>query len=67
MEKEYDFSPAKRGKFYREDAILQMPIHFDPQVLAYFRALAAERGIQVSELINAALKREVERIKASAP
>ena len=31
---EYDFSNAERGRFYRPDALLNPPIHPDPEVLA---------------------------------
>ncbi len=29
MKKEYDFSGAERGKFYRPDARLNLPIYLD--------------------------------------
>ncbi len=32
MKSEYDFSKAERGKFYRKDAELRLPIYLDASV-----------------------------------
>ena len=65
MKDEYDFSKAERGKFYRPDAVLAPPVHLDPEVLAFLRARAQARGISLSELVNALLKKEIELIEAA--
>lgn len=36
MKKEYDFSKGERGKFYRLDAELELPIYLDADVREYF-------------------------------
>ena len=65
MKDEYDFSKAERGKFYRRDAVLVPPVHLDPEVLAFLTARAQARGVSLSELVNALLKKSIELIKAS--
>ena len=35
MQNEYDFSNAERGKFHRNDAVLNLPIYLDPEVREY--------------------------------
>ena len=41
MKKNYDFSKGERGKFYRPDAELNMPIYLEPDVAKEFRSSAA--------------------------
>ena len=41
MKKNYDFSKGERGKFYRPDAELSMPIYLEPDVAKVFRSSAA--------------------------
>jgi hypothetical protein len=62
---EYDFSKAERGRFYRAEAVLVPPAHLDPQVLAFLSAGAKTRGVSLSELVNALLKKDIELIEAA--
>ena len=34
MKREYDFSKAEQGKFYRRGAVIQLPIYLDAKVQA---------------------------------
>ena len=36
MKKEYDFSKEERGKFYRSDAKLNLPVYLEPDLRDYF-------------------------------
>ena len=36
MKTEYDFSKGERGKFYRPDAQLNLPVYLEPDVREYF-------------------------------
>jgi hypothetical protein len=65
MKDEYDFSKAQRGRFYRPDAVLNPLVHLDPEVLAFLTARAEARGVTVSELVNALLKKDIELIEAA--
>jgi hypothetical protein len=65
MTDEFDFSKAERGKFYRRDAVLTPPVHLDPTVLAFLTARAEARGVTLSELVNALLKKDIELIEAA--
>ena len=65
MKEEYDFSKAERGKFYRPGATLVHPVHLDPEVLAFLTARAQARGISLSDLVNALLKKDIELIEAA--
>ncbi len=65
MYSQYDFSLAERGKFFREGATFEIPIYLRPDVLEYYTARADEDQIDVSELINDVLAREMELIKGA--
>lgn len=65
MQDEYDFSNAERGRFYRKDAVLELPIYLDHEVREYLAACAKAKGVDVNQLVNELLKRDIEQIKAS--
>lgn len=59
MKDEYDFSNAERGKFYKPDATLNLPVYLDDDVRRILQRQAKEKGIEVNELVNELLKHEV--------
>jgi hypothetical protein len=65
MKNEYDFSNAERGKFYRPDAALDLPVYLDARVRDYLTARAKAKGVEVNELVNELLKRDIELIEAA--
>ena len=65
MKDEYDFANAERGRFSKPDAILVPPVHLDADVLAFLSARAKARGVSLSELVNALLKKDIELIAAA--
>lgn len=65
MQNEYDFSNAQRGKFFRKDATLELPIYLDPKVRDYLAARAKDKGIEVNQLVNELLKRDIELIETA--
>ena len=42
---EIDFSSGARGKFYRPDAKLNLPVYLDVEVLAYLSAIASRKVV----------------------
>jgi hypothetical protein len=64
MRREYDFSGGQRGKFYRPDALLNRPIYLDRDILAYLNERANSQGIEVSQLINEILRKNIDLIEA---
>ena len=56
---EIDFSSGTRGKFYRADARLNLPVYLEPEVQAYLAALAAKKGVPLSDLANELLKKDI--------
>ena len=64
MKREYDFSKAERGKLYRPGAKLNMPIYLDKEVLGYLTERAEAKGVEVGDLVNDLLKRDIALIEA---
>jgi hypothetical protein len=59
MPAEIDFSGDVRGKFYRPDARISLPVYLEADVQAYLVALATRKGVPLSELANELLKKEI--------
>jgi hypothetical protein len=64
MKPEYDFSKGERGKFFRPDAELRLPIYLNPDVQAYLAERAAQKGIPLGEMVNALLQQEIQIIES---
>jgi hypothetical protein len=64
MKDRYDFSKGVRGKFYRPDAVFRLPVYLDEKVESYLTAKADAKGIDLSDLVNDMLRREIEIIEA---
>lgn len=56
MKKEYDFSGAVRGKFYRPNKI-QKTLRLDKEILDFYKKMAIKNGIPYQTLINLILKK----------
>jgi len=64
MKNEYDFSRAERGKFYRPNARLRLPVYLDQQALRFVMAIAERRKKDVSAVASELIKsdRRIARI-----
>lgn len=63
MKNHYDFSKGVRGKFYRSDAVFRLPVYLDEKVEKYLAAKADAKGVDLSDLVNDLLKREIDIIE----
>jgi hypothetical protein len=63
MRREYDFSKGQRGKFYKRGAVFKLPVYLDEAVQAYLAAKAESKGVELSDLVNELLKKEIEIIE----
>ncbi|NJL56954.1 hypothetical protein HC928_18730 [bacterium] len=63
MEAEYDFSEAERGKFYRSGVKFNIPIYLDEDVLEYFSKQAETKGVDLTDMINDLLKKDIALIE----
>jgi len=62
MKPEYDFSKGERGKFFRSNAVLNLPVYpvyLDQEVQNYLLELAQSKGIEMNQLVNDILKQNI--------
>ena len=65
MPAEIDFSKGVRGKFFEPGAAVHLPVYLDAEVQAYLSARAKARGVEVGQLVNELLKKDIELIEAA--
>lgn len=63
MRDEYDFSAGERGKFYKPEAKMHLPVYLDADVQATLVNLANAKGVELSVLVNDLLKKDIELIQ----
>jgi hypothetical protein len=59
MKAQYDFSKGKRGRFYRAGATFRLPLYLDAKVEHRLAAEARRKGVELSDLVNDLLKRDI--------
>lgn len=63
MKDHYDFSKGVRGKIYQEDATFRRPVYLDEKVQDYLAAKADAKGVELTDLVNDMLKKDIELIE----
>lgn len=63
MKEEYDFSNAERGKFYRPDTQLNIPVYLDQDVESWFAEKAKAKGVNLQSLVNELLRKDISLIQ----
>jgi len=64
MRDEYDFSKGERGKFFKPDATLKLPVYLDDDVRNYLQRQAAAKGKELGEIVNEMLKKDIDLVEA---
>lgn len=64
MKQRYDFTKGKRGQFYQADAVFKLPVYLNPDIEAYLTKQAEANGVELSDLVNELLKKDIEGIEA---
>ena len=59
MKEEYDFSIGERGKFFRNDIKLNLPVYLDDDVLEFVERIAKKRNINIQTVVNQLLKTDI--------
>jgi hypothetical protein len=63
MKTHSDFSKGERGKFHRTDAVFRIPVYLDEKVQSDLVAKAEAKGVELSDLVNDLLRKEIEMIE----
>jgi hypothetical protein len=68
MKKEYDFTDAEQGKFYREIEEIDIPIYLDKEVKVFFMThiQRKDKNFSLNQMINALIKQDIEISKKLA-
>lgn len=64
MKREYDFSEGIRGKFYRKDVRLRLPVYLDEDVSKFVQEFARRKKIDPQTVVNKLLRGSKETIQA---
>ena len=64
MPAEIDFSGGVRGKFHQPGMKLNLPVYLEADVQAYLADIASKKGVQLSDLANDLLKKEIAILEA---
>jgi hypothetical protein len=56
---EYDFSEGTRGKFYRADVRLRLPIYLDAEVQQFVERIAEAKQSDVTTVVNELLRSDM--------
>jgi hypothetical protein len=59
MKKHYDSSKGERGKFFRSDVELNIPVYLEPQVAEAVREHVRKRNTNVGRLVNEWLREDI--------
>lgn len=59
MKKEYDFSSAEQGKFYRPLDSLEIPVYLEKKVRDFFQEVARKKNTDVGKIVNEILDKEI--------
>lgn len=52
MKKEYDFSKGERGKFYKPNVKLNIPVYLDDDVFVFVNNIAKTKESDISVIVN---------------
>jgi len=68
MKKEYDFTNAEQGKFYRPIEELDIPIYLDEDVKKFFLKNMKEKtsDFSLNNIVNSLIKQDIEISKKLA-
>lgn len=63
MKKEYDFTEAKRGKFYRENVKLNLPVYLDEEAFSFVQSIADKHSTDPSSIANQLIRSDMQLAK----
>lgn len=66
MPKEIDFSNGTRAKYLLPGATMNLPVYLEAEIQAFLAARAKAKGIDMAQLVNELLKKDIELIEAAS-
>jgi len=65
MREEYDFSKGEKGKFYRPDIKINIPIYLDEEVSAFVDKIASKKEVDRSSVVNDLIRDNIKIVEAT--
>ena len=65
MKEEYDFSKGERGKFFRPDVELRIPVYLQKDIAEFLQKLAKEKDSDVETIVNDWLRRNISLVETT--
>ncbi len=59
MKKEYDFSKGIRGKFFNEEANINLPVYLEQTNLKFVEKIAKEKNSDLNTIVNKLIKENI--------
>ena len=63
MKEEYDFSKAEKGKFYRKNVNLRLPVYLEPKILQFIEDIAKNKKKDISSVVNEIIESDMHLAK----
>lgn len=63
MKKEYDFSKGERGKFYKPDLELYLPIYLEQDTMETLLKFSEEKGVEVEAIVKDWINKDISIVK----
>jgi len=64
MKRQYDFSKGVRGKFYKANARLNLPVYLDSEVRQILEQIARNKRSDISTVVNQLLRSNIRLAQA---
>lgn len=64
MKKEYDFSKGERGKFFRKNIRINLPIYLEPDIQDFVEKIALKKGLEIEIVVNKLIKKNMQLVKS---
>lgn len=64
MKKEYDFSKGTRGKFYRPNVRLNLPVYLDEDIADFIQRYAKRKKVDAQTVVNEILRNNKEMLQS---
>jgi len=64
MKKEYDFSKGERGKFYKPNIKLNLPVYLETDVAEFIKKYAKKKKLDRQDVVNDLLRKDMEIVES---
>jgi hypothetical protein len=63
MRKEYDFSKGEKGKFFKDNIVINYPVYLEPKNLKFIQEIADKSKTDISKIVNELIENNIKLAK----